>query len=159
MSIERARAHLRKFDLEDKIIEFEVSSATVALAAEAVGTEEARIAKSLSFLTPDGPILVIAAGDAKVNNQKYKSTFSTKARMIPYESVEELIGHGVGGVCPFGIREGVRVYLDFSLRRFDIVYPAAGTAASAVRLTIPELEAASLFESWVDVTSIPEEND
>lgn len=159
MSIERARAHLRKFDLEDKIIEFEVSSATVALAAEAVGTEEARIAKSLSFLTPDGPILVIAAGDAKINNQKYKSTFSTKARMIPYESVEELIGHGVGGVCPFGIREGVRVYLDFSLRRFDIVYPAAGTAASAVRLTIPELEAASLFESWVDVTSIPEEND
>ncbi len=159
MSIERAREHLRKFDLEDRIIEFEVSSATVALAAEAVGTEEARIAKSLSFLTPDGPILVIAAGDAKVNNQKYKSTFSTKARMIPYESVEELIGHGVGGVCPFGIREGVRVYLDSSLRRFDIVYPAAGTAASAVRLTIPELETASLFESWVDVTSIPEEND
>ena len=157
MSIERARAHLEKFDLADRIIEFEVSSATVSLAAIALGTEEARIAKSLSFMTPDGPILVIAAGDAKINNSKYKHTFATKAKMLDFSSVEELIGHAVGGVCPFGINEGVRVFLDESLRRFDIVYPAAGTASSAVRLTIPELERASLLERWVDVTSVPDE--
>lgn len=156
MSIERARAHLEKVGLADRIKEFEVSSATVALAALALGTEEARIAKSLSFMTPDGPILVIAAGDAKINNSKYKQTFATKARMLDFASVEELVGHAVGGVCPFGINEGVRVFLDESLRRFDVVYPAAGTASSAVRLTIPELERASLFERWVDVTSIPE---
>lgn len=157
MSIDRARAHLKKFNLDGRIIEFEVSSATVALAAEALGTEEARIAKSLSFLTPDGPILVIAAGDAKINNRKYKDTFGAKAKMIPYESVEEIIGHGVGGVCPFGINEGVRVYLDSSLRRFDVVYPAAGTAKSAVRLTIAELEESSMSLSWVDVTGVADD--
>ena len=159
MSIDKARAHLEKYSLADRIIEFDVSSATVSLAALALGTEEARIAKSLSFLTGDGPILVITAGDAKINNRKYKDTFGVKAKMIAFELVEELIGHGVGGVCPFGINDGVRVYLDESLRRFDIVYPAAGTAQSAVRLTIPELELASEPESWVDVTATPSDND
>ena len=156
MSIDKARAHLSKFGLEEKIREFQVSSATVALAAAALGTEEARIAKTLSFALGDEAILVVAAGDAKVNNQKYKATFEKKAKMLPFEDVERLIGHGVGGVCPFGINDGVKVYLDESLKRFDIVYPAAGTASSAVELTIPELEAASLSLGWVDVTSIPE---
>lgn len=156
MSIERAKTHLAKYNLLDRIYELEVSSATVALAAEALGTEEARIAKSLSFMTPDGPILVIAAGDVKVDNKKYKEKFGTKAKMIPFEEVEALIGHGVGGVCPFGVNDGVRVYLDESLRRFDVVYPAAGTAASAVRLTVEELERASEAICWVDVTAIRE---
>ena len=156
MSLERAKKHLEKYGFLDRIYEFEVSSATVALAAEALGTEEARIAKSLSFMTADGPILVIAAGDVKVDNRKYKDRFLTKAKMIPFDEVETLIGHGVGGVCPFGINEGVRVYLDESLRRFDVVYPAAGTAASAVRLTVEELELASEAVCWVDVTAIRE---
>ena len=150
MSMERARAHL------DKIREFEVSSATVALAAAALGTEEARIAKTLSFSLGDSAILVVAAGDAKVNNHKFKETFEKKAKMLSFDEVEALIGHGVGGVCPFGVNDGVKVYLDESLRRFDIVYPAAGTASSAVMLTIPELERASEAVSWVDVTLIPE---
>ena len=156
MSIERARAHLEKHGLADRIKEFEVSSATVALAAAALGTEEARIAKSLSFMTPDGPILIIAAGDAKIANGKYKAAFGTKAKMLTFEEVEPLIGHGVGGVCPFGVNDGVRVYLDESLRRFDIVYPAAGTSASAVELTVSELERAAEPVGWVDVTSVPE---
>lgn len=146
-----------KYGFADRIREFEVSSATVALAAEAVGTEPKRIAKTLSFLTADGPILVVAAGDARVDNKKYKTTFRGKARMIPFDDVEPLIGHGVGGVCPFGIEEGVTVYLDESLKRFETVFPAAGTAASAVELTIPELERASEFSGWIDVTSVSEE--
>ena len=156
MSLEKAKAHLEKFGLADRIREFAVSSATVALAAEALGIDGARIAKSLSFITPNGPILVIAAGDAKIDNHKFKSTFNTKAKMITPEDVETIIGHAVGGVCPFGINDGVKVYLDESLFRFDIVYPAAGTAASAVELTIEELEESSLSISRVDVTSIPE---
>lgn len=156
MSLDKAKTHLEKYGFADRIQEFTVSSATVALAAEALGTEEARIAKSLSFLTPDGPILVIAAGDAKVSNSKFKEYFHTKAKMIPTEDVEPLIGHGVGGVCPFGVNEGVRVYLDNSLFRFDVVYPAAGTAASAVRLTPEELELASHSIARIDVTNIPE---
>ena len=156
MSLEKAKMHLEKYGLSDRIRVFEVSSATVALAAEALGTEDARIAKSLSFMTPDGPILVIAAGDAKVSNSKFKAQFETKAKMLAYDEVEALIGHGVGGVCPFGVNEGVKVYLDESLRRFDKVYPAAGTASSAVELSVSELEAASEFSSWVDVTVIPE---
>ena len=157
MSLQRAKEHLEKFGLADRIIEFTVSSATVSLAAEALGTEEARIAKSLSFLTPEGPILVIAAGDAKVNNKKYKEYFGAKAKMIPAEEVEHIIGHGVGGVCPFGINEGVRVYLDESLFRFDAVYPAAGTSASAVRLSIEELERASGSLARIDVTTVSNE--
>jgi len=157
VSIEKARKHLEGYGLQDRIIEFEVSSATVALAAKALGTEERRIAKSLSFMTPEGPILVIAAGDAKVNNAKYKATFLTKAKMLAFEEVEPLIGHAVGGVCPFGVNPGVRVYLDNSLRRFDRVYPAAGTSSSAVSLTISELEKSSEALGWVDVTALPEE--
>lgn len=157
MSIERAKAHLTKYGLDGKIREFAVSSATVALAAAALGTEEARIAKTLSFSLGDEVILVVAAGDAKVNNGKFKATFEKKAKMLPFELVEEKIGHAVGGVCPFGVNEGVKVYLDESLRRFETVYPAAGTSSSAVELTISELEAASEFVAWVDVTALPEE--
>ena len=152
MSIERARAHLAKYGLEDRIRELTVSSATVALAAEALGCEPARIAKTLSFENGEGAILVIAAGDARIDNAKFKHRFGIKAHMLSAERVEPLIGHGVGGVCPFGIHEGIPVYLDESLKRFDIVYPAAGTAASAVMLTLSELERASEADGWVDVT-------
>ena len=129
-----------------------MSSATVALAAEALGCEPARIAKTLSFENGEGAILVIAAGDARIDNAKFKHRFGMKAHMLSAERVEPLIGHGVGGVCPFGIHEGIPVYLDESLKRFDIVYPAAGTAASAVMLTLSELERASEADGWVDVT-------
>lgn len=156
MSIDRARAHLARYGLAERIREFDVSSATVALAAEALGTEPRRIAKTLSFMTADGPILVVAAGDARVDNHKYRAKFLTKARMIAHEEVEPLIGHAVGGVCPFGVKEGVRVYLDESLRRFETVFPAAGTAASAIELTVPELEEASCYAEWVDVTCVPD---
>ena len=152
MSIERARAHLAKYGLEDRIRELTVSSATVALAAEALGCEPARIAKTLSFENGEGAILVIAAGDARIDNAKFKHRVGMKAHMLSAERVEPLIGHGVGGVCPFGIHEGIPVYLDESLKRFDIVYPAAGTAASAVMLTLSELERASEADGWVDVT-------
>lgn len=152
MSIERARAHLAKYGLEDRIRELTVSSATVALAAEALGCEPARIAKTLSFENGEGAILILAAGDARIDNAKFKHRFGMKAHMLSAERVEPLIGHGVGGVCPFGINEGIPVYLDESLKRFDIVYPAAGTAASAVMLTLSELERASEADGWVDVT-------
>ena len=157
MSIEKVRAYFRQWPgMEEKILEFPVSSATVAEAAKAVGTEERRIAKTLSFMQDDGPILVVAAGDAKVDNKKYKSTFHKKASMLKVDELTELVGHPVGGVCPFGINEGVRVYLDQSLRRFPSVFPACGSANSAIELTIPELEIYSRFEEWVDVCKIPE---
>lgn len=152
MSIERARAHLKKHGLEERIKELTVSSATVALAAEALGCEPARIAKTLSFENGEGAILVLAAGDARIDNAKFKHRFGMKAKMLSADRVEPLIGHGVGGVCPFGINEGIPVYLDESLKRFDYVYPAAGTSASAVYLTLPELERASESGGWVDVT-------
>ena len=156
MSYEKAYAHLAAFGLEDRIKLFEVSSATVLLAAEAVGTTPERIAKSISLLQGENAVLVIAAGDAKIDNRKYKDTFHTKARMIGFDDVERLVGHAPGGVCPFGVNEGVKVYLDESLKRFDIVYPAAGTSQSAVELTFEELERASCSLGWVDVCSIPE---
>ena len=157
MSIEKVRAYFRQWPgMEEKILEFPVSSATVAEAAKAVGTEERRIAKTLSFMLDDGPILVVAAGDAKVDNKKYKSTFHKKASMLKVDELTELVGHPVGGVCPFGINEGVRVYLDQSLRRFPSVFPACGSANSAIELTIPELEIYSRFEEWVDVCKLPE---
>ena len=152
MSIERARAHLQKHGLEDRIKEFTVSSATVALAAQALGCEPDRIAKSLSFEKGDGAILVLAAGDARIDNAKFKAQFGMKPKMLAAEKVEPLIGHGIGGVCPFGVNEGVPVYLDESLRRFVYVYPAAGTSASAVYLTLPELERASEYIGWINVT-------
>ena len=151
MSLEKAVRHLARYGLKERVQQFDVSSATVELAAQALGCEPAHIAKSLSFLVGDGAVLVVAAGDAKVDNQRYKAQFGTKAKMIPPAQVEQLVGHAVGGVCPFGVNEGVRVYLDESLRRFDIVYPAAGTSNSAVRLHLPELEKASEALGWVDV--------
>lgn len=154
MSIDQARARLREAGLEDRIIEFTVSSATVALAAQALQCEPAHIAKTLSFEHGEGAILVVAAGDARIDNAKFKHRFGMKARMLSADRVEPLIGHGVGGVCPFGVKPGVPVYLDESLRRFGIVYPAAGTSSSAVRLTIDELERASACEGWVDVCRI-----
>ena len=152
MSIDRARAHLKKHGLEDRRQEFTVSSATVALAAQALGCEPERIAKTLSFQNGEGAILVVAAGDARIDNAKFKARFAMKARMLGADQVEALIGHAVGGVCPFGVNPGVPVYLDESLRRFETVYPAAGTSASAVHLTIAELERASECDGWVDVT-------
>lgn len=151
MSIERARAHLRKYNLEERIQEFEVSSATVELAAKALNIEGARIAKTLSYLVDDGAVLVVAAGDIRVDNRKFKDTFHTKAKMLTPEQATEMIGHAVGGVCPFGVNEGVKIYLDESLKRFETVYPAAGSSNSAVELSIPELEQASECIGWVDV--------
>lgn len=151
MAFDIAKEHLKKAGLEDRIYEFQVSSATVELAAQAVGCELARIAKTLSFLVDGGAVLVVAAGDAKVDNHKYKEQFKTKAKMLSSEEVTELVGHSVGGVCPFGVKDGVKVYLDESLKRFDVVYPACGSASSAVKLTIPELEKASGSPEWVDV--------
>ena len=152
MSIERARAHLKKHGLEDRIQEFTVSSATVALAAIALGCEEARIAKTLSFAIGDGAVLIITAGDVKIDNRKYKDTFGAKAKMLAFEDVERLIGHAPGGVCPFGVKAGTPVYLDGSLRRFETVFPAAGESNNAVEMTISELERTSEFTAWVDVT-------
>lgn len=154
MSYERAKAHLDKYGFSDRIKEFDVSSATVHLAAEAIGCEEARIAKSLAFRLAEGAILIIAAGDAKIDNAKYKTEFGIKAKMLSFDEVEPEIGHKVGGVCPFGINDGVRVFLDESLHRFDIVYPACGSANSAVKLTIDELEKCSGYEKWVDVCKL-----
>ena len=157
MAIEAVKEFFKSHGIEDRVKEFDVSSATVELAARALGCAPCRIAKTLSFLVNDAPILIVAAGDAKIANAKYKATFGEKAKMLSFEEVEPLIGHAVGGVCPFGINDGVRVYLDESLRRFDIVYPAAGTAASAVELTITELERASAPAQWVDVTKTADE--
>lgn len=151
MAFEQAKKHLEKLNLSDRIRTFDVSSATVALAAEALGCEEKHIAKSLTFNVDGTAVLIVAAGDAKVDNPKFKAQFHTKAKMLTPTEVEEMIGHAVGGVCPFGIKESVKVYLDVSLKRFDIVYPACGSASSAVKLTIPELEAASAAIGWIDV--------
>jgi len=156
MSYERAKAHLDKFGLGDRIRLFDASSATVALAAAALGTEEARIAKSLSFAMGDGAILVIAAGDAKIDNARFRATFGMKARMLDIDSVERLVGHAVGGVCPFGVNDGVRVYLGRLLCPGDAVFPPSFTSHASTELTIPELERASLFDSWVDVTRVPD---
>lgn len=151
MAFERAKDHLKQFGLEDRIMVFDTSSATVELAAEAVGCEPARIAKTLSFKVEEGCVLIVAAGDARVDNKKYKEQFHTKAKMLSFDEVEELTGHAVGGVCPFGAKEGAKVYLDASLKRFERVYPACGSANSAVELTLPELEQASGCDAWVDV--------
>ena len=155
MAIEKVRDFFRGFGMEDRIMEFDVSSATVDLAAQALGCDPCRIAKSLSFITPDGPILVVAAGDAKIDNPKYKAQFNTKAKMMTPDQAVELIGHAVGGVCPFAVNEGVRVYLDRSLKRFDTVFPACGSSNSAIELTLEELEKYSSAVSWVDVCRLP----
>lgn len=151
MAIDKVREYFKQYHMEDRIREFEVSSATVDLAAAALGCEPKRIAKTLSFLVEDRPILIVAAGDAKVDNPKYKAQFGKKAKMLTPEETETKIGHAVGGVCPFGIAEGVTVYLDVSLKRFDTVFPACGSSNSAIELTIEELEKYSGFAAWIDV--------
>ncbi len=151
MSFERARKAIEKYNLGDKILVFEESSATVKEAAIAVGVSEGEIAKTLSFYVDEKPILILAAGDVKIDNAKYKHFFGKKAKMIPHDEVEEVIGHQVGGVCPFGINPGIDVYLDVSLKEYGYVYPACGTANSAVKLSIEELERCSLYKEWVDV--------
>ena len=151
MSLTKAKEHLKKYGLEDKIMEFSVSSATVKEAAIALNCKEEEIAKTLSFLVNDKPILIVTSGDQKIDNSKYKTEFHTKAKMIPFDEVETKIGHGVGGVCPFGINDDVKVYLDTSLKRFKTIYPACGTSNSAVKLTIEELEKTSNYIKWIDV--------
>ena len=156
MAFEKAKAYLEELGLADRIIETEHSSATVAAAAEALGCEEAMIAKTLSFLQEEKPVLILADGTARIDNRKYKDRFGCKAKMIPAELVEKMIGHDIGGVCPFGVNAGVTVYLDESLRRHYTVYPAAGNDHSGVKLSIPELEMCSGFTEWVDVCKQPE---
>ena len=156
MSIERVKEYFIQYDMEDRILEFDVSSATVELAAQALGCEPRRIAKTLSFKIDDQPILIVAAGDARINNGKYKARFGTKAKMLSADEVETMVGHAVGGVCPFGINEGVKVYLDESLKRFDTVFPACGSGNSAMEMSMEDLEKYSGYEEWVDVCKLPE---
>lgn len=151
MSLEKAKKYLEKKGLSGHIIEFEASTATVTQAAEELGVEPGMIAKTMSFLQGEKAVLILTEGTAKVENRKYKDTFHTKAKMIPFDEVEEAIGHAPGGVCPFGIKDGVEVYLDESLKKYDTVYPAAGNDHSAVKLTISELEQAAEAKGWVDV--------
>ncbi|MBS7402811.1 MAG: YbaK/EbsC family protein [Oscillospiraceae bacterium] len=156
MSIERGRAYFRALGIEDRVQEFTVSSATVELAAQALGVEAQRIAKTLSFMVDGKPILVVAAGDARIDNPKYKAKFATKAKMLTPEEAETLIGHAVGGVCPFGINDGVDVYIDKSVLRFETVFPAVGSSSSAIELTTDELFRYSNAIEWVDVCKLPE---
>ena len=151
MAIENAREYLKGFGIDTRIQEFRVSSATVELAAQALHCQPCRIAKTLSFLVDDKPILIVTAGDAKIDNPKYKAQFGAKAKMLTPEEAERLVGHAVGGVCPFGVRESVTVYLDVSLKRFDTVFPACGSSNSAIELTIAELERFSAYRAWIDV--------
>lgn len=158
MSIEKVKAYFDTFGISGKILEFDVSSATVALAAQAIGCEEARIAKTLSFEMGDSCILIVCAGDVKIDNSKYKAEFNTKAKMLPHDVVASLTGHAVGGVCPFVVNDGVKIYLDESLKRFETVFPAAGSSNSAIELTIYELEKYSKAEKWVDVCKLTMSN-
>lgn len=151
MAIDKARKHLKEYKLDDRIIEFNDSSATVKEAAERLNCEEKDIVKTLSFLVGEEPIVICVSGDSRIDNSKYKEEFHTKAKMIPFEDVEKLIGHAVGGVCPFGINDNVKVYLDESLKKLDTMYPAAGSSNSAVRLNIKELESTLKEYKWVNV--------
>ncbi len=151
MAIEKVKEYFSQYGIEDRVQEFEVSSATVELAALALHCEPCRIAKTLSFLVNGDPILIVAAGDAKIDNPKYKARFAAKAKMLSPEEAKELVGHAVGGVCPFAVNEGVTVYLDESLKRFETVFPACGSSNSAIELTIKELEQYSAFAAWIDV--------
>lgn len=154
MSLEKVKEYFRAYGIEDRIIELSESSATVELAAHALNTEPCRIAKTLSFMLNDNPILVVTAGDVKIDNAKYRHTFGAKAKMLTADQAAELIGHAVGGVCPFGLNDGVTVYLDESLKQYETVFPACGSSNSAIELTIPELEKYSGYEKWVDVTKV-----
>ena len=157
MSIEEVKSYFEKFNMKDRILEFEVSSATVELAAAALHCEPARIAKTLSFIVGGHVILVVTAGDSRIDNAKYKARFGAKAKMLPSDETVNLIGHAVGGVCPFAVKEGVSVYLDESLKRFETVFPACGSNNSAIELTIEELERYSGYKAWVDVTKSNEQ--
>lgn len=156
MSIEKGRAYFRQFGMEDRVREFTVSSATVELAALALGVEGARIAKTLSFKSDDGCILILAAGDARIDNHKFKEKFHMKAKMLTPDEVLSLVGHPVGGVCPFGINKGIDVYLDDSLKRFETVFPAVGSPSSAIELNLDELFKYSNAVEWIDVCKLPE---
>ena len=151
MSLVKAKEVLQRYGLEDRIMEFDVLSSTVKEAAKAINCKEEEIAKTLSFIVEDKPILIVVAGDSKIDNSKFKTEFKTKAKMIPIDNVEEMIGHAVGGVCPFGVNKNVDVYLDDSLKRFEIIYPACGSSNSAVKLTLDELEKTSNYRKWIDV--------
>jgi len=151
MSIEKVRNCFTTLGIQDRILEFQVSSATVELAAQALGCDGCRIAKTLSFMVEEKPVLVVAAGDARIDNPKFKAFFHTKPRMLSHDQAEELIGHAVGGVCPFAVNDGVQVYLDESLKRFQTVFPACGSSNSAIELTIAELEQYANAAAWVDV--------
>ena len=154
MSLERVKEYFKKFEIDNRIKELEESSATVELAAKALGCEAERIAKTLSFKVEDRAILIVVAGDAKIDNSKYKVKFNAKAKMLNQEEVEEMIGHKVGGVCPFAIKENVDVYLDNSLKRFKTVFPACGSSNSAIELTIEELEKYSNYKEWIDISKL-----
>lgn len=154
MSIEKVKEYFKQFNIEKRIQEFDVSSATVELAARALNTEPARIAKSLSFKVNDKAILIIAAGDIRIDNKKFKEKFQTKARMLAFDEVESFIGHKIGGVCPFAVNKDVKIYLDESLKRFKTVYPACGSSNSAIEMNIEELEKYSNYSEWVDVSKL-----
>ncbi len=156
MSIEKVREYFKTLNIDGRILEFDVSSATVELAAKALNCEGARIAKSISFMKNDEPILVVTAGDMKIDNAKYKKKFGVKAKMLTPDEAAKLIGHAVGGVCPFAVNDGVKVYLDESLKRFDTVFPACGSSNSAIEVTVAELEKLSKYDEWVDVCKTKE---
>lgn len=151
MAIEKVKEYFKKYGMEGRIREFDVSSATVELAAQALHCEPCRIAKTLSFMAAGGPVLIVTAGDAKIDNQKYKAQFGTKAKMLTPSEAEAVVGHAVGGVCPFAVNAGVTVYLDVSLKRFQTVFPACGSSNSAIELTIKELETYSSYAAWINV--------
>ena len=151
MAVEKVKEYFKKYGMESRIREFEVSSATVELAAEALHCEPCRIAKTLSFMVDEHPILIVAAGEAKIDNPKYKAQFGTKAKMLTPDEVQTMIGHAVGGVCPFALNSGVVSYLDISLKRFQTIFPACGSSNSAIELTIEELEQCSDYAAWIDV--------
>lgn len=154
MSIEKVREYFKTKGIDGRIQEFEISSATVPLAAKALHCEESRIAKTLSFHIGERVILIVAAGDAKIDNAKYKAQFGTKAKMLSFDEAEPLVGHAVGGICPFAVNEGVEIYLDISLKRFSTVFPACGSSNSAIELSLQELEECSGFIKWIDVCKI-----
>lgn len=151
MSLENVKKYFESIGLSERINVLEQSSATVKLAAEAIGCEEKQIAKTLSFLVEESPILIVTAGNVKVDNKKFKSIFNQKSKMIPIDLIEEYIGHDLGGVCPFAVKSNVTIYLDVSLKQNDIIYPAAGSENSMVKLTIEELERYTNFKDWIDV--------
>ena len=156
MSIEKVKAYFRSVGMEDRVLEFPVSSATVELAAQAVGCQPCRIAKTLSFSVGEDAILVVAAGDARIDNPKFKAVFGMKAKMLSAQDALDRIGHAVGGVCPFAVNPGIAVYLDESLKRFETVFPACGSSNSAIEMTMAELEQHSGYTAWVDVCKLPE---